>query len=888
MYQGGYQGNYNQNHGFRPPRPDFNGGENRYNRNPNNQFNNFNPNFVNNGFNPNYVNRTYPPKKDFGGPKTPNMYVRKPKSPDLDDMSKEDRAKLQSMKAKSPGQNLIRPCWEQIKLEPFKKDFNKLHENNENRSEDDVGEWRTQMEITVKGKDVPFPHQDFKEANFPQTVLNEMKKQGFSTPTPIQSQGWPIALSGRDLLGIAQTGSGKTLAYMLPALVHINNQRPLSRGEGPIVLVLAPTRELAQQIQTVARDFGTNVRPIARNSCIFGGSPKGPQIRDLERGIEICIATPGRLIDFLERGVTNLRRVTYLVLDEADRMLDMGFEPQIRKIIEQIRPDRQVLMWSATWPKEVQALAEDFLRNYIQVNIGSLNLSANNNIVQNIIVCEENEKEQNLIALLKTIVNDASNKNIIFVETKKKVEDILKIIQREGYSSNSIHGDKSQSERDYVLESFRNGRISILVSTDVSARGLDVEDVKCVINYDYPNSTEDYIHRIGRTGRCEQTGTAYTFFNPSTNARQARELISVMYEAGQNPSKELLDVAKTVNGKGNGRINPRFGRPDQLNKFKTNSFGNRPNGMVSGQGWMGQNNVGQSNGFNRDYQKPFNRYNQGGSGDDKRGPQNGDGGFRKNPDGQNRFNKPNGFNNSQQSGGYQGGYQKNFGQQQQNQEGGYKPRNSFVKPEFNANPRNQFGDKPPFQNNNYMGNKPRAPFNGNSQGPRFAGNNDRNNDFNGQPKFNKFEGGYKGGYNNSSQQQDKESDVFQGVKNFNPQSSSHYNPNAGNRFADHQNPPMESQQPPQQFVTSDAIDGQFDSNMIQSYRMVPNGQVPAFPAAFEFQQRPPPNRNAPIADPMHPSCGFQNIQGAPSRQQMYVIGAPPNPYIQFQHATVQP
>lgn len=757
-------------------------------------------------------------------------------------MTKEERAKLQSLKAKCPGQNLVRPCWEQIKLEPFKKDFNKIHENNEGRTVEDVVEWRTQMEITVKGKEVPFPHQDFKEANFPTPILNEMKRQGFSTPTPIQSQGWPIALSGRDLLGIAQTGSGKTLAYMLPALVHINNQRSLVRGEGPIVLVLAPTRELAQQIQTVARDFGTHVRPIARHSCIFGGSPKGPQIRDLERGIEICIATPGRLIDFLERGHTNLRRVTYLVLDEADRMLDMGFEPQIRKIIEQIRPDRQVLMWSATWPKEVQALAEDFLRNYIQVNIGSLNLSANNNIVQNITVCEENEKEQNLIELLKTLTNDATNKIIIFVETKKKVEDILKVIQREGYSSNSIHGDKSQSERDFVLESFRNGRISVLVSTDVSARGLDVEDVKCVINYDYPNSTEDYIHRIGRTGRCEQTGTAYTFFTPS-NARQARELISVMYEAGQVPSKELLDVAKSMNGKGNGRINPRFGRPDQ---FKTNNYlGNRPNGIVNGmrnmgQGWMGQNNgAPPQNNFNRDYQKPFNRYNNNnnssGSGDEqskpRSGPPNADGGFRKNPDGNPRFNKPNGYNNS---GNYQqNGYQKNYGQQ--NQEG-FKPRNSFVKPDFNSNPRNQFnGEKPPFQNN-YMGNKPRAPFNANSGAPRF-GNNDRNNEFGGPQKFNnnnKFEGGYKGGYNATQQQQqqgDKESDVFQGVKNFNAQSSAHYNPNSGNRFAEHQNAPMESQQP-QQFVAADAIDGQFESNMIQSYRMVPNGQVPAFPAAF--------------------------------------------------------
>lgn len=303
------------------PRPDFNaggGGDKPFwNRNPH-QFNNqFNPNFMENGaFNPNFVKRVYPPKKDFGGPNRNNM---KSQSPDLDEMSKEDRAKLQSMKAKYPGQNLMRIDWESIKLEPFLKDFNKIHENNKTRTIEDVNQWRSSMAITVNGKEVPFPTQEFNEANFPQTILNEIGRQGFTLPTPIQAQGWPIALSGRDLLGIAMTGSGKTLAYMLPALVHINNQRALSRGEGPIVLVLAPTRELAQQIQTVARDFGTHTKPMCRHTCIFGGSPKGPQIRDLERGVEIIIATPGRLIDFLERGVTNLLRVTYLVLDEADR-----------------------------------------------------------------------------------------------------------------------------------------------------------------------------------------------------------------------------------------------------------------------------------------------------------------------------------------------------------------------------------------------------------------------------------------------------------------------------------------------------------------------------------------------------------------------------------------
>jgi ATP-dependent RNA helicase DDX5/DBP2 len=236
----------------------------------------------------------------------------------------------------------------------------------------------------------------------------------------------------------------------------------------------------------------------------------------------------------------------------------MGFEPQIRKIIEQIRPDRQVLMWSATWPKEVQTLAEDFLTEYIQINIGSLNLAANNNIQQIVYICEEPEKEQKLSQLLHELASDQNNKIIIFVETKKKVEDLLKCIQKDGYSATSIHGDKSQPERDFVLRNFRQGKTSILVATDVAARGLDVENVNYVINYDYPNSSEDYIHRIGRTGRCDQSGTAYTFFT-SGNARQARELVGVLEETGQTPSPELLEMAKTLQNKGKQRFPIRQG-----------------------------------------------------------------------------------------------------------------------------------------------------------------------------------------------------------------------------------------------------------------------------------------------------------------------------------------
>lgn len=368
------------------------------------------------------------------------------------------------------GANLRSIKWTSGDLTPFEKNFYKPSEQIMALSETDFNAYLAKLEITLKGRDIPRPCITFGDCGLPDYILEETVKQGFTKPTAIQAQGMPIAMTGRDMVGIAQTGSGKTLAYVAPALVHIQHQETVHRGDGPIALILAPTRELAQQIQQVANDFGQ--RTNTNNTCVFGGAPKGPQIRDLERGAEIVIATPGRLIDFLERGITNLRRCTYLVLDEADRMLDMGFEPQIRKIMGQIRPDRQVLMWSATWPKEVRNLAEEFLNDYIQINIGSLNLSANHNILQIVDVCEDYEKDQKLMKLLTEISAEAETKTIVFVETKRRVDDITRSICRNGWRAVSIHGDKSQQERDYVLNAFRNGRQGILVATDVAARGL--------------------------------------------------------------------------------------------------------------------------------------------------------------------------------------------------------------------------------------------------------------------------------------------------------------------------------------------------------------------------------------------------------------------------------
>ncbi|CAG10773.1 unnamed protein product, partial [Tetraodon nigroviridis] len=408
----------------------------------------------------------------------------------------------------NPGERLRKKHWNLSELPKFQKNFYQEHPDTSRRPLQEIEQYRRSKEVTVKGRDCPKPILKFHEAAFPSYVMEVISKQNWTEPTPIQSQGWPVALGGKDMVGIAQTGSGKTLAVTFHVCLSVCPSVPPSLR--PKCLVLAPTRELAQQVQQVAAEYGRASR--LKSTCIYGGAPKGPQIRDLERGVEICIATPGRLIDFLECGKTNLRRCTYLVLDEADRMLDMGFEPQIRKIVEQIR------------------------------------LSANHNILQIVDVCSDMEKEDKLIRLLEEIMSEKENKTIIFVETKRRCDELTRRMRRDGWPAMGIHGDKSQQERDWVLNEFRYGKAPILIATDVASRGLDVEDVKFVINYDYPNSSEDYIHRIGRTARSQKTGTAYTFFTPN-NMKQAGDLISVLREANQAINPKLIQMAEDRGGR---------------------------------------------------------------------------------------------------------------------------------------------------------------------------------------------------------------------------------------------------------------------------------------------------------------------------------------------------
>uniref|UniRef100_A0A5B6Z9C4 RNA helicase n=1 Tax=Davidia involucrata TaxID=16924 RepID=A0A5B6Z9C4_DAVIN len=410
--------------------------------------------------------------------------------------------------------------------------------------------YRSRHEITVTGDNVPPPFTSFEATGFPSEILREVHHAGFSAPSPIQAQSWPIALQSRDIVAVAKTGSGKTLGYLIPSFIHLKQHRN-NPQLGPTVLVLSPTRELATQIQDEAVKFGKSSK--INCTCLYGGAPKGPQLRELDRGTDIVVATPGRLNDILEMRRVSLHQVSYLVLDEADRMLDMGFEPQIRKIVKEVPARRQTLMYTATWPKEVRKIAADLLVNPVQVNIGNVDeLVANKSITQYIEVLSHMEKHRRLEQILRS--QEPGSKIIIFCSTKRMCDQLANNLSRQFGASgaSAIHGDKSQGERDHVLSQFRTGRSPVLVATDVAARGLDVKDIRVVINYDFPTGIEDYVHRIGRTGRAGATGVAYTFFCDQ-DAKHASDLIKILEGSNQRVPGEIRDMASRGGGMGRSR-----------------------------------------------------------------------------------------------------------------------------------------------------------------------------------------------------------------------------------------------------------------------------------------------------------------------------------------------
>lgn len=373
-------------------------------------------------------------------------------------------------------------------------------------------------------------------------IMETINRQGFFKPSPIQAQAWPYLLSGKDLIGIAQTGTGKTLAFLMPIFIHIDNQ-PVPRGQrgGPNCLILSPTRELALQIADEVKKYEYHG---IKSVCIYGGGDRKAQMKTVAAGVEIIIATPGRLNDLIEANCIQVESVTYLVLDEADRMLDMGFEPQIRKTLLDIRPDRQTVMTSATWPPGVRRLAESYMKDPVTVFIGSLDLAAVHSVTQQIVMINgedsESEKRDILLEFIQNMAPD--DKAIIFFGKKAKVDDISSDFALQEIVCQSIHGDRDQEDREQALTDLRDGTVKILLATDVASRGIDIDSITHVINYDFPRNIEDYVHRVGRCGRAGKSGTSITFVE-RRDRKNSLDLIKILEEAGQDVPRELSSMA---------------------------------------------------------------------------------------------------------------------------------------------------------------------------------------------------------------------------------------------------------------------------------------------------------------------------------------------------------
>ena len=418
--------------------------------------------------------------------------------------------------------------------------------------------------VEASGNNVPNPVLQFTNPPLDDHLLSNIKLASYKTPTPVQKYSIPIVMGGRDLMACAQTGSGKTGGFLFPILsqayIHgpSTNAPPPAGGMGyrsrkalPTSLILAPTRELVSQIYDEARKFA--YRSWVRPCVVYGGADIGTQLRSMERGCDLLVATPGRLVDLIERGRISLANIKYLVLDEADRMLDMGFEPQIRRIVEtEDMPgvqDRQTLMFSATFPRDIQMLARDFLKDYVFLSVGRVG-STSENITQSVEYVEDMDKRSVLLDILHT---HGAGLTLIFVETKRMADSLSDFLINQNFPATSIHGDRTQRERERALEMFRNGRCPILVATAVAARGLDIPNVTHVVNYDLPTDIDDYVHRIGRTGRAGNTGKSTAFFNRG-NRGIVRDLLDLLKEAHQEVPSFLENVAREGSGfSGGGR-----------------------------------------------------------------------------------------------------------------------------------------------------------------------------------------------------------------------------------------------------------------------------------------------------------------------------------------------
>lgn len=465
--------------------------------------------------------------------------------------------------------------------------------------------------VETFGKNCPEPVETFDKANFPTPLLRNVERASFTKPTPVQKYSIPIIAAGRDLMACAQTGSGKTGGFLFPMITRLlshgvsqptdSDLSSYNRKCVPSALVLAPTRELCTQIYDESRKFlfKTGLRSV----CVYGGADIRYQIKQLSYGCEILVATPGRLVDLIDRGHVSLSGIQFLTLDEADRMLDMGFEQQIRYIVEKTgMPEagaRSTLMFSATFPKNIQKLAQDFLHDYIFLTVGRIGATTDD-ITQQFEFCDEYNKVD---LLMQHVRNTNDGLCLIFTATKQNADELEEMLTRNGYRATSIHGDRSQRDREFALKNFRKGATPILVATDVASRGLDIPNVAHVINFDLPENIDDYVHRIGRTGRAGNKGVATAFFTDK-NRNIAADLIKLLRDAKQTVPALLLKANEES----------RLMKFEKGKSKKTFSRGSHPfGGRGGGRGGGFSNGGGYSRGgrYNDDGYEGGSRYSSG-------------------------------------------------------------------------------------------------------------------------------------------------------------------------------------------------------------------------------------------------------------------------------------
>jgi len=349
----------------------------------------------------------------------------------------------------------------------------------------------------------------FNQLGLAETILRAVTAEGYTTPTPIQAKVIPAMLEGRDIVGIAQTGTGKTAAFVLPLLQQLRDTAARADGKSCRALILAPTRELAAQIVGSIRAYGKFMH--ISSTLIVGGAKPGPQIKTLARGVDIIVATPGRLEDHVSTGALRLDRTTTIVLDEADQMMDLGFMPSIRRIMARLPKSRQTVLLSATMPKQIRSLANDFLKNPFEIAVAP-QARPIELIDQQVVFVDQPAKRRVLTAILSGV---EVRRTIVFTRTKRGAEGVMKYLAGAGFDVLALHGNKSQRQRDQAMAAFRSGRVNTLVATDVAARGIDVDDISHIINFELPNVPESYVHRIGRTARAGKGGVAISLCDGS-------------------------------------------------------------------------------------------------------------------------------------------------------------------------------------------------------------------------------------------------------------------------------------------------------------------------------------------------------------------------------------